>query len=359
MLKKIALYHPNLNLRGGAERKLLLICQALLDKGHTVELYVHQYDSKATFCELIPPALKIEVIGAKNKSQWVLKITYLVLISKYDLFIASNYPANFPLLFLKLLKPRKKIAWICNEVAPLLHSPAPWWKKKLLCFEKWGCRLFNCVVANSSYTASEISNYYKVKPIVIYSGIQLPLPNNASGIRDTLKTIQTKPYLLILSRIEEHKNLELIPRLCVRFPELQIIVAGVGNSTSNLVNWQHKHQNLKYLGSITQEEKIHLYQNCLLFAFLPKKEPLGVTVIEAIGFNKPVVAFAGGGPLETIQNGINGFLNNTEEQYFESIEYILKNNFQIPREKGFDYVSSRFSVESMQQNFTQLFLNLS
>jgi glycosyltransferase involved in cell wall biosynthesis len=94
-----------------------------------------------------------------------------------------------------------------------------------------------------------------------------------------------------------------------------------------------------------------LYQFCSLFAFLPLNEPLGVVVMEAIAANKPVVAFAKGGPMETILPNINGFLCHSEDEYFSAIASILQERFQVDPAHGFDYISARFSASAMQHNF--------
>ena len=302
MSKKIAIFHPYLNIRGGAERKLLFICQKLIENHFNVELFVFRFDKEKTFHEIIPSQLKITEIRSFHKLIWVLKIFFRIKKGEFDLLIASNYPANLPLILYKRFSPKKKTVWICNEVIPLLRARTSLSMKCLFYFEKKFAHSIDSIIANSKNTARSIQQHYGISSKVIRSGIELPKELEAKELREKVHSLSKHPYVLILSRIEEHKNIQLIPKLCKRFPNIKVVVAGRGDAMHQVETFSSNFENLNFLGGVTQKEKMFLYKHCFLFAFLPKEEPLGVTMMEALSFNRPVVAFNKGGPLEVVQD---------------------------------------------------------
>jgi len=62
---------------------------------------------------------------------------------------------------------------------------------------------------------------------------------------------------------------------------------------------------VRFLGRLPDAEITELFERCGAFC-LPGTEDFGITPVEANAAGKPVVAFAGGGALETIEEGING-----------------------------------------------------
>jgi glycosyltransferase involved in cell wall biosynthesis len=65
---------------------------------------------------------------------------------------------------------------------------------------------------------------------------------------------------------------------------------------------------VKYLGKVTEEEKIRLYQRAWVVLSTSYIEGWGMTVVEANACGTPVVAYATGSMPEIIQDGVNGFL---------------------------------------------------
>jgi glycosyltransferase involved in cell wall biosynthesis len=346
---KIAFFHPFLNVRGGAERKLLLICEGFIDQGDDVELFVAKLDRSHTFHELIPKQLKIREIRCFNLLFWIFRIFCKLIGSKYDLLIASNFPANIPLIFYKIVARKAKIIWICNEI--ILSS---WLRKFFFLFEKKWIDRFDQIIVNSQFTASKMRILYHLDPIVIYSGIQLSSIFDLTGIRSIITSLKSGSYLLILSRAEEHKNLRFIPCICQLFPDQSVVFAGTGRDAALLRNFASQYANFTYLGEVNPDEKCFLYQNCILYAFLPHEEPLGVVVMEAIAANKPVIAFASGGPLEIILHKQNGFLCKSEEEYIDAIRYVIGEKFRVIPELGYGYISQRFSSDNMKNEFCSL-----
>lgn len=354
-MQKILIIHPYLTQRGGAERKMLLIAKELVSRGYQVTILLKKYDKKNTFFEFIDDRVNIISLNSKNKSFWIIDVLWYLISHKFDLIIAHNNPANIPVGLYKLLFAKQKTAWICNEVAVLLDR-----KKSLIWnvyyfFEKHLNRLFSTVIANSNFTCNEILNYYGINAKVIHSGVEIKSDINLDNIRQDIKNWTKKPYILSISRIEKHKNIEFLDAIASGI-DINLLVAGNGSDVEYIKSLEKKHTNLIYLGSVNEDEKFFLYKNSKIFTFLPTHEPLGVTIMEAMSQNAVVISFNNGGPREIIISGKNGFLVDDASSYLRCIDTVLKNNTKFS--DASKYIRNNFSNFIMTQNFANTFENI-
>ena len=355
-MQKIAMIHPNLFERGGAERKLILMSKYLVDNGYDVKIIVKDYNKETTFKEFIDEKLKIiEYKG--NKIEWFKKIYNHLKENNYDLVVAHNYPANIPVAIFKMFNKNKKICWVCNEVAVLLHRRDSFAWQMYYKIEKFLNKNFDVIIANSTFTAGSIQEYYKKEPIVIRSGVEIKEDIDLTKIDKKVIEIAKKDYIFSLSRIEEHKNIKMLEKIAKNL-DINILVAGKGSFIDYIKNLEKKYKNIIYLGAVNENEKFYLYKNAKIFAFLPKAEPLGVTTMEALSQNTPVVAYNNGGPKEIILDKINGFLSNNDEEYIKNLQYILTENFTLKDKDGKEYIKKKFSNERMVKDFFDVFVNI-
>ncbi len=63
--------------------------------------------------------------------------------------------------------------------------------------------------------------------------------------------------------------------------------------------------NVRFLGRVADAQRCDLLARCRAFIF-PGEEDFGISPLEASACGKPVVAFAGGGALETTVPGVTG-----------------------------------------------------
>jgi alpha-1,3/alpha-1,6-mannosyltransferase len=73
---------------------------------------------------------------------------------------------------------------------------------------------------------------------------------------------------------------------------------------------------VSFLRSFTDRQKLALLKSCTCLLYTPDKEHFGIVPIEAMYMQKPVIAVASGGPLETITDGETGFLCKPEPEAF-------------------------------------------
>ena len=67
-------------------------------------------------------------------------------------------------------------------------------------------------------------------------------------------------------------------------------------------------QHVRFIRSFTDAEKRQLLQDCTAVVYTPSLEHFGIVPLETMAAMRPVIAVNNGGPLETIVDGVTGFL---------------------------------------------------
>lgn len=111
-------------------------------------------------------------------------------------------------------------------------------------------------------------------------------------------------YFLIISRLIPYKRIDLAIEAFNR-TGLPLLIAGDGRDRARLQ--ARAKANIKFLGRVTDAERLDLMARCKAFVF-PGEEDFGITPLEANAAGRPVIAFGGGGALDTIIEGMNGVL---------------------------------------------------
>jgi glycosyltransferase involved in cell wall biosynthesis len=80
---------------------------------------------------------------------------------------------------------------------------------------------------------------------------------------------------------------------------------------------------------VPEEDLPGLLAGCRAFIF-PGLEDFGIAPVQALAAGRPVVAFAGGGALDTVQEGVNGVLFQTDsvDSLCEALRRFEQHTFQ-------------------------------
>jgi len=123
--------------------------------------------------------------------------------------------------------------------------------------------------------------------------------------------------LLVVSRLLAYKRVDLVVDAATR-AGVGLDVVGVGPALDDLR--RRAGPSVRFHGRLPDDEITELFQNCRAFC-QPGAEDFGITPIEANAAGKPVVAFAAGGALETLEEGVTGvcFAEQSVEALLESL----------------------------------------
>ena len=327
-----------MNVRGGAERKVFLLYQFLKTQGHTVKIITFDYDKENTFSK----HLDYHDVIIIDRSNFIRQVIFKLGIRRWDVLICSNYPANIYSYFI----PARRKIFVCNEVALVRWLDLGNRVSKLKRFiDKLSIKQFNSVVANSMNTAGEIKKHYALEPKIVYSGLEMQYMADLS--EQKIPHLIEKNFYFTLSRASYDKNISFLPKVLKYMAEHCIgtvmVFAGSGPDKEYLETLEIEYDNFIYLGKISEGEKKWLLGNCRKFLFLPKNEPLGVTVLEALFYGATVIAFNKGGPKEILLP-FKEYLVDTESNYLYALiseaKRYEKNNVE-------SWLNERFNADNM------------
>ncbi len=118
-------------------------------------------------------------------------------------------------------------------------------------------------------------------------------------------------FFLVVSRLTSYKRIDLAVRACTT---LGLPLMVVGNGPDRAALERIAGPTVKFLGRVPDDEATLLFERCKAF-ILPGMEDFGLTPLEANAAGKPVVAFAGGGALDTVRDGETGVLFREETAF--------------------------------------------
>lgn len=160
-------------------------------------------------------------------------------------------------------------------------------------------------VANSHNVAMRIKKYYRRDSIVIYP----PVDEQQAylGKRDD--------YYLVISRIVGGKGLELAVRSAIKLGiHLKIAgqPAGYSGEYQTIMALSESDEakksgaNIEFLGYVSDEILTKLYSHARAFLALAEDEDFGITPVEAMMTGTPVIAYRGGGYVESVLENKTG-----------------------------------------------------
>ena len=109
-------------------------------------------------------------------------------------------------------------------------------------------------------------------------------------------------YFLIVSRLVPYKRIDLAVEAFNKL-ELPLVILGDGRDRSRLQ--ARAKANIEFLGRLPDSEVERYIARCRAFIF-PGEEDFGIAPVEAQAAGRPVIAYAAGGALETVVEGVTG-----------------------------------------------------
>ncbi|XP_013398500.1 alpha-1,3/1,6-mannosyltransferase ALG2 [Lingula anatina] len=394
----VVFIHPDLGI-GGAERAVVDAALALKSSGHSVQFVTAHHDPSHCFEETRDGQLKITAVGDWLPRhvfgrcaalcayiRMIYAAIYLVFFSDInpDIIFCDQISACIPFLRIS----RVKIIFYCHFPDLLLTQRQSLFKRlyrlPIDWLEEWTTGMAHCILVNSKFTAGVFKDTFKtlghINPEVLY-----PIPNLSTLGKpvDPLPKShcppkETKTLFLSINRYERKKNLGLAIEGLAKLKEsiplygIHLIMAG-GYDERVTENKEHYLElkelaeklgvqtHVSFIRSFSDSEKRSLLSNATSLIYTPDKEHFGIVPVEAMFMQCPVIAVRSGGPVETVDDKVTGFLcDPTPQSFSESMLYFVKN----PNAKeemgraGKLRVIEKFSFQAFSRQLNNLIMEL-
>lgn len=154
-------------------------------------------------------------------------------------------------------------------------------------------------IANSKNVSRRIKKFYRRNSVVIYPPVKIRIQDSGFRIKER------RDYYLVVSRIVGGKGLELAILAANRLGiPLKVVgkPAGWGSASKRLGKLSGK--TVEFLGEVSDSELAGLYTGAKAFLATAEDEDFGIAAVEAMMAGTPVIAFRGGGYLETVVDSV-------------------------------------------------------
>ena len=308
---RVALVHDWLNQQGGAERVLLELHALFPNAPVHTTFYAP---------DLLDEAFKNMEIRT-NWMQWLpgWRMHHQALLPFYPLAFGMMRVSNVELVisnasgFCKGIRTPSDTAHICycltptrfvwtpedylaREGYPRLLLPAlrpllGWMRR----WDRAAAQRVTQFVAISTTVSDRIRRYY---------GRDAPVIHPPVDTQSFAPTTEVEDYYLVVSRLIPYKRIDLAVQACTATGR-SLVVIGEGRDMSRLRAMAGP--SIRFLGRLSDAEVRRYMARCRAFIF-PGEEDFGIAPVEAQAAGRPVVAFAGGGALDTVKDSETGVL---------------------------------------------------
>lgn len=193
-------------------------------------------------------------------------------------------------------------------------------------------------LAISRFVGERIAKYYGRPSTVIYPPVDT----------DQFRPGVPGERFLVVSRLLPYKRIDLAVEACNRL-RVPLDIVGTGPEEERLR--QLAGPTIRFHGFLPDEAIARLYAACRAFLF-PQEEDFGITVLEAAAAGRPVVAFRGGGALETVIEEETGifFDQQTAESLVVGMEAAMRQSWEPARIRRH---ALRFDIPEFRRQFLE------
>jgi len=353
----------------GIERVCLNLLKSInRDKFHIV-VYLFEYNPVKLFSDDVIPEIKFykESFGAKQKLRHFKRIIKLLSIIRIEnpkivigFYSYVDLLISLSKLFFKFVHiatvhhPLKKNVYYQNVYMSLMH--------RIITFI--ALSKSDKIVTVSNATKKDVIEYAKINPKkieVIYNGINLNDINNC--LKEKVQLVIDKPYIVFVGRLEKIKSIDTLIKaftlLKTRFVDLCLIILGDGSLKNELLEQAilcGYEQDIKFLGFTSNPYKYIENASCLVLPSI--YEAFGYVIIEAMHCKTPVIASKSDGPLEIIDDKIDGLL--FEPRDIQQLAFLIKEileNSNISRGIIINGVIKSKKFLDMHKKYENLFID--
>lgn len=347
---KICMYNITTTIKtGGIETFYWEVSKELQKKGYEVELISgegHSIKYKNIPLRQFSYISREHIWNLGNRfRKWGERVSFFIRAwpymkqQKYDICLIHKPLDFFTAYFMKKNNPEMKIVFMSGG-------------EDFYGFDKFFVRYIDNIFAVSKNNAEIIKKRYGRIIPVIPNGVDPEefQPNQEKGkIFKKKYKLESSPVLISVGRIVGLKGFQLVIELLQFFPDYKYVLIGGGEYLEHLKQLSQSlnvEKQVLFLGNIDNKElPDYLNMGDIFIQPTIGNEAFGITVIEAMACNLPVIASYNGGMKDIVIEGENGlfFEKGNIESLKKSLEELIKEKDTMkPRE----YVVKYFTWEN-------------
>lgn len=196
-----------------------------------------------------------------------------------------------------------------RAAGPLVRALWPLLAHGLRLWDRQSADRVDLFLANSAFVAARIRKFYRREARVVYS---------PASVHQFRADQPRGSHYLVLGQLVRYKRADLAVRACSAL-NLPLTVIGEGEQLEELRTLAGP--TVQLLGRQPFEVVREQLQTCRALLF-PGVEDFGLVPVEAMAAGAPVIAYARGGALETVVDGVTGCL--FQEQTVESLQAAIQ-----------------------------------
>ncbi|PKL68789.1 MAG: glycosyltransferase family 1 protein [Methanobacteriales archaeon HGW-Methanobacteriales-1] len=329
---------------GGGERRYYEIAKRLVKKGHQVDVIcmkiagvTNQEEIEGINVHHIGPIIdKPPHRSSSNFINFIFAVFKWIMTHNYDIIDAQAYSPLIPAFFGAKLKKTPIIGTIYDVST---EDDDQWIQSSKIAAlaEKILVRFpYDKIITVSNETKKSLVKYYGVQKnrvSVVYAGVDLELIDSVKVNEKYENTI------IFVGRLAPHKHvdhlLKVVKSLKKEISDINLLIVGNGVEKENLISMTKEYDlrdNIQFLDNLDYNELMGEMKKSNVLVLPSTREGFGMVLAEANACGIPVVAYASGGVIEVVENGVNGYL--VEPFDLEKLEVVIDSILKNPLKRN-------------------------
>lgn len=318
---KVALVHDYLSAYGGAEKVLEVLAEMYPQAPIYTAFYNHHSPAYETFKDRdIRPSFAQRIPGFVSKlhsplrfmAPWIWESfdldEYDVVISSASWYITKGVITRPETLHVSYIHtpPRYLYGYATAldwQKYALIRMYATWVNKGLREYDFLAAQRPNVLVANSKNVQERIKKFYRRESVVIYPSVDVEIDWTAVTTPSNSPSGRGREYFLTGGRLVGAKHFDVIVKAALD-AGVSLKVFGEGKLRQELEDLGQGQ--VEFLGEVNEDRLAELYAGAQAFIAMAEDEDFGITPVEAMMMGTPVIAYRGGGYLESVVEGKTG-----------------------------------------------------
>lgn len=361
--------------KGGAENHLSCLIRGQVKKNKVLVVYLKGKPYWSKYYSSI--GVKTLKLPFKNNNfiDIIKNVLYLKKIYKnYNIDIVHSHLPHMEFYgWISTLFESKKIKFfISKHVANDFFGGSKFMNKSI--FAMLVCKIFSTKATKIISISNTVRNYFSTglisidrnKIVTVYYGIDKEYIRTITNNKKKIFIPKSKLILGSVGRLVKQKNFEFIIRSFKNYNENSnlnpiLVIAGKGpeeTKLKTLVSKLNLKNNVFFVGHV--DNVANFLKQIDIFCMNSKFEGLGLVMLEAMAFGKPIIAPKISAIPEVIKDGFNGLLTKTDnvKSYVNAMKKL--ENFKFRKnlsQKNKLYLKNKFSFDKMINKIQKIYSN--